>query len=128
MKNVIIQRADKDELSEILNIQKAAFAEVAKKYNVAALPPLKQTLENLQNEFINYIFLKALLDDKMVGSVRACAENETCYINKLIVLPDYQNKNIGTKLMNEIEKQFGQKIKRYELFTGSRDTKNKYLY
>jgi hypothetical protein len=30
--------------------------------------------------------------------------------------------------MNEIEKQFKNIVKRYELFTGSRDQRNQYLY
>jgi len=128
MEKVIIHKADKNDLSEILNIQKIIFTEVANKYNVKSLPQLKQTLEDVQKEFIHYLFLKALIDDKIVGSVRAYANNKTCYINKLIVLPNYQNKSIGTKLMNEIEKQFIDEIHRYELFTGSLDTKNKYLY
>lgn len=56
MEKLIIQKADKNDLSEILNIQKIVFTEVAKKYNVNNLPQLKQTLEDIQNEFINYIF------------------------------------------------------------------------
>lgn len=128
MENIIIQMAEENDLSEILDIQKIAFTRVAKKYNLDDLPPLKQTLEDIRKEFKNFIFLKALLDNKIVGSVRAYAKNDTCFINKLIVLPEYQNKSIGTKLMNEIEKQFKSNIQRYELFTGSRDTKNKYLY
>ena len=128
MEKLLIQKADKNDLSEILTIQKIAFTKVAKKYNVNNLPPLKQTLEDIQNEFVHYTFLKALIDTTIVGSVRAYADNKTCYINKLIVLPDYQNKGIGTNLMNEIEKQFANEISRYELFTGLRDTRNKYFY
>jgi ribosomal protein S18 acetylase RimI-like enzyme len=128
MQNIIILKADEDDLSEILNVQKIAFTQVAKKYNITSLPQLTQTLEDIKNEFIHYIFLKALCGKKIVGSVRAYAKNKTCYINKLIVLPAYQNKSIGTKLMTEIEKQFKDSIDRYELFTGSRDKKNKYLY
>jgi len=127
MENVIIHIADENDLSEILNIQKIAFTVVAKKYNITDLPQLKQTLEDIEDEFNHYVFLKAIVDGKIVGSVRAYAKNNTCCINKLIVLPEYQNKSIGTKLMNEIEKQF-KNINRYELFTGSLDTKNKYLY
>ncbi|MGA2525881.1 MAG: GNAT family N-acetyltransferase [Smithellaceae bacterium] len=69
------------------------------------------------------------LDDvTIVGSVRAYNHDDTCYINRLVVLPEYQNRGIGKALMNEIEKQFKTIVKRYELFTGSRDTRNQYLY
>jgi GNAT superfamily N-acetyltransferase len=45
-----------------------------------------------------------------------------------VVLPDYQNKGIGKALMSEIENQFKNIVNRYELFTGSRDQRNQYLY
>jgi ribosomal protein S18 acetylase RimI-like enzyme len=64
----------------------------------------------------------------IVGSVRAYAKGDTCYISRLIVLPEYQNKGIGKALMKGIEKRFKNIVKRYELFTGSRDQRNQYLY
>lgn len=69
------------------------------------------------------------LDDvTIVGSVRAYAKGDTCYISRLVVLPEYQNQGIGKVLMSEIENQFKNIVKRYELFTGSRDQRNQYLY
>ena len=65
---------------------------------------------------------------KIVGSVRAYAKDDTCYVNRLVVLPDFQNKGIGKALMSAIENQFKNIVKRYELFTGSRDSRNLYLY
>jgi len=48
---------------------------------------------------------------------------------RLIVHPNYQNKGIGTKLINQIEKYFeDEKINKYELFTGEKSQKNIYLY
>jgi ribosomal protein S18 acetylase RimI-like enzyme len=65
---------------------------------------------------------------KIAGSVRAYTEGDTCYISRLIVLPEYQNRGIGKALMSEIEKQFKNIVTRYELFTGSRDQRNLYRY
>lgn len=67
-------------------------------------------------------------DITIVGSVRAYSKTDTCYISRLVVLPEYQNKGIGKALMNEIENQFKNNVARYELFTGSRDKRNLYLY
>ena len=64
---------------------------------------------------------------KIVGSVRAYAKEETCFIGKLIVHPEYQNQGIGTKLLQEIENVFDY-VTRYELFTGHKSQKNLYLY
>jgi len=125
---VIIKKALKDDLPEILALQKVAFTEVAKQYNVADLPPLKQTLDDIHKEFMDGIILKALIDGTTVGSVRANIEDGTCHINKLVVLPDYQNRGIGKQLMKAIEHEFSGLARQYELFTGSRDPKNRYLY
>ena len=67
-------------------------------------------------------------EDIIVGSVRAYEKTDTCYIGKLIVLPEYQNKGIGKALMREIENEYKNIVKRYELFTGKRDPRNQYLY
>ena len=92
------------------------------------MPQIEQTLESLTAEFKNYTILKASLANAIVGSVRAYHLKDTCYISRLVVLPEYQNKGIGKALMNEIENRFKTIVNRYELFTGSRDQRNLYLY
>ena len=43
-----------------------------------------------------------------------------------MVLPDYQNKGVGRRLLAAIEKEF--QGKRFELFTGAKSEKNIALY
>jgi predicted N-acetyltransferase YhbS len=128
MNELIIIRAAPEDLPVILYIQRKAFGAVAKTYNLQSLPPLEQTLESLTAEYNNCMILKASMDYLIVGSVRAHSDNNTCHVGRLIVLPEYQNKGIGKALMHEIEGQFQNIVRRYELFTGLRDAKNKYLY
>jgi ribosomal protein S18 acetylase RimI-like enzyme len=128
MNELIIARAVKEDLPIILDIQRKAFIEVARTFNLKSMPQIEQTLESLNNEFINCTILKVSIFDKIVGSVRAYNHDDTCYISKLIVLPENQNKGIGKALMNAIENQFRNNVKRYELFTGARDPRNLYLY
>jgi ribosomal protein S18 acetylase RimI-like enzyme len=128
MNELIITRAVKEDLPIILDIQRKAFMEVAKTFRLKSMPQIEQTLESLTAEFKNHTILKASLADKIVGSVRAYHSNDTCYISRLVVLPEHQNQGIGKALMKEIEKQFKNIVKRYELFTGSRDQRNQHLY
>ena len=63
----------------------------------------------------------------IVGSVRGSIEKGTAYIRRLIVIPEYQNKGIGKRLMQAIEQHF-KSANRYELFTGHKSTRNLHLY
>lgn len=68
-----------------------------------------------------------MVGSRIIGSVRAYEENNTCKVGKLIVHPDYENKGIATRLMSELEARF-QHCKRYELYTGFKSERNLYLY
>ncbi|MBI5960584.1 MAG: GNAT family N-acetyltransferase [Chloroflexi bacterium] len=122
-----IERATVQDAPEILALQKLAYQSEAALYNDDSIPPLTQTLENLIERFQIEVCLKALLDGQIVGSVRAYEENGTCYIGRLTVHPDCQNRGIGSRLMHEIERHF-ESVQRYELFTGDRSERNLYLY
>lgn len=127
MKNIYIKRASIEDVKEILELQKLAYISEAEIINDFTIPPLHQTLEEALSEFINQIFLKVKVDNKIVGSVRIYMETGTGYIGKLIVNPNHQNLGIGTKLLYEAEKQFPD-AERYELFTGQKSEKNLHIY
>ena len=122
-----IERATVLDAEEILALQKLSYRSEAEIYNDFNIPPLVQTLENIQKDLEDQFFLKAMIGEKIIGSVRAYAQGTTCYIGRLIVQPDFQNRGIGTKLMYEIEKIFNY-CKRFELFTGDKSERNLYLY
>jgi ribosomal protein S18 acetylase RimI-like enzyme len=103
-----------------------AYQSEARIHNDFSIPPLTQTIDEVREEFARGIFLKAVENEKIVGSVRAYIENETAYIGKLIVLPEKQNRGIGTKLLIAIARECP--APRYELFTSTKSAKNIKLY
>ncbi|MCX5693873.1 MAG: GNAT family N-acetyltransferase [Candidatus Omnitrophica bacterium] len=121
-----ILRADIKDAEEILRLQRLAFYSEAEIYNDYNIPPLKQTLDEFKREFKDRVFLKAVLDSKIVGAVRIYEKNGTCYIERLIVSPDMQGRGIGTAILKKIDGYF--KVKRLELFTGTKSEKNISLY
>ncbi len=125
---MIIKKAEVSDAEEILSLQKLAYKSEAELYNDFNIPPLVQTLEEINKEFKTHIFLKVIENKEIFGSVRALQINdETCYIGRLIVHPDFQNQGIGTELMKEIEDNFNE-CQRFELITGHKSHKNIKLY
>jgi len=123
----MIEGAVVSDAQEILSLQKLAYRSEAEIYDDFNIPPLVQTLGSIKNDFENQVFLKMVINGKIIGSVRAFAKEGTCYIGRLIVHPDFQNQGIGAKLMNEIERIF-KTCERFELFTGERSHRNLQLY
>ena len=123
----MISKAEKDNLQQILNLQYLAYQSEARLLNDFTIQPLKQTLEEINQEYEKSIFLKAT-DEKgdIIGSVRAFTDNATVYIGKLIVHPSKQGRGIGTKLLLAIEQECP--TARYELFTSNKSIKNIRLY
>ena len=121
-----VQKASQDDLQEILELQHLAYQSEAALFGNKDIPPLKETIEELTEEFNKGTILKLIEDDKIIGSVRAYAKNGTAYIGKLMVHPDHRCKGYGSMLLNEIEKCFPDC--RYELFTSTRSEDNIRLY
>ncbi|OLN21193.1 GNAT family N-acetyltransferase [Domibacillus antri] len=121
-----IEQATIKDAEEILSLQKLAYVSEAEIYNDYTIHPLTQTLEESKQSFESSLVLKYVEDGNIIGSVRAFEKEGICYIGKLMVHPDHQNKGIGRRLMQEIESRFPGAV--YELFTGSKSVKNISLY
>ncbi len=117
--DVKIFHANINDTPEILELQKLAYQREAILYDDWTIPPLIQTLSEIQAECENSVFLKAQWEAQIVGSVRAVFDSDTCKIGRLIVHPNFQQKGIGSLLMKNIEASFPN-AKRFELFTGAR--------
>lgn len=125
----MIHKATRQDLPDILNLQKTAFEKVALLLDNFNLPPLQQTLEELSKEFEESVILKYLSEDnKIVGSVRAFVDADNiCHVGKLIVHPIHQNRGIGKMLLNEIEKEYPS-CHKFSLFTGEITPNTRHLY
>lgn len=124
---LIIKQADVEDSIMILALQKMVYQSEAELYNDFSLSPLTQTLEDLINDFDKMIFFKAIMDEKIIGSVRGYMQDNSSFIGRLIIHPLYQNLGIGTKLMQAIEAYFSQAT-RYEVFTGHKSRRNIFFY
>lgn len=124
---LMIYQANFDDLQEILQLQYLSYQSEAALFGSKDIPPLKQTLDEVIDEYNNGVILKMVNDENtIIGSVRAKEVEGTVYIGKLMVHPDFRHNGYGTRLIKKIEEYFPNK--RYELFTSTRSKDNIRLY
>ncbi len=115
------------DLEQILALQYLAYQSEAKLHNNDKIPPLVQTLSEIENEYKKGVVLKGVTENgTIIGSVRGYTEGNTLYIGKLIVHPDMQGKGYGKQLLASIEALYPDY--RYELFTSAKSIRNLSLY
>jgi hypothetical protein len=67
----LIETADVNDAQEILDLQKLAYQSEAAIHDNYMIPPLTQSLEEMEQDFPTQLFLKAVVNGRIVGSVRA---------------------------------------------------------
>lgn len=125
--DIEIKDALNDDLGRILELQYLAYQSEAELLGTSDIPPLKQTLTEVEAEFKRGVILKAVESSgTIIGSVRGWAEEGTLYVGKLIVHPEQQGHGIGSRLLEAIEERCPHT--RCELFTSAKSVKNIRLY
>ncbi|MFC1771119.1 GNAT family N-acetyltransferase [Candidatus Margulisiibacteriota bacterium] len=124
---LLITRAEKEDIDNIYALLKESFGKEAETYQDFKIPAIIQPKQDFSETFSEYIYLKAVLNDKVVAVIRGQVEENICHIGRLAVHPDFQDKGIGTRLLEKIEEEFAF-AKSYELFTGILSKRNLYFY
>lgn len=127
MDELQMEKALWEDLQKILDLQYLAYQSEARLLNNYNIPPLKQTLAEMQQEYKQGLILKLITQDgEIIGSVRAHEQAGSVYVGKLMVRLEYQRQGWGSRLLLAVEKTIP--ASRYELFTSSKSTQNLYLY
>ena len=126
---ITIERAGVADAGEILTVQRAAYLTEAQLYGDPFIQPLVESLDQLRTLLDgDTIILKATRDGRLVGSVRATVQEQTCLIGRLVVVPDLQGEGIGTRLMEAVEAEVAGSVTSLVLFTGHLSAGNLKLY
>ena len=123
---MIIEAATVEDAAAILALQQRAYQSEAELYQDPAIAPLVETVEELESAFADHLFLKAVIDERIVGSVRVRKQEGTWFVGRLCVDPGMENRGIGTQLLRAVERSGA--ATRLELFTGHRSERNLHLY
>jgi len=124
---ITISKALREDLPEILALQRLAFVTEAELHGNYNIEPLTQTFGSVMEDFETHVFLKAVKEGKIIGSVKARETTEGCWIGKLMVHPGFRRMGLAGKLMSEIEEEFGN-TGRYYLYTAAINKGNVSLY
>ncbi|HWI30600.1 MAG TPA: GNAT family N-acetyltransferase [Microbacterium sp.] len=115
-----------EDAGEVLTLQRAAFVQEALIYGTPDMPPLTQTLEELEAELVSNEGCVALIGPRMVGAVRARVDGDLLLVGRLAIAPDMQGRGIGSRLLAAVEERSD--AGEAELFTGSLSEANLRLY
>ena len=118
-------RADPSDAAEILALQKVAYQSEAEIYGDDSLPALQQSLDELQNDMARMVFIKAVVNGKIIGAVRGYTEGQTAHLTRVVVHPYFRRRGIGRRLLDEIEQSFPEAT-RFEAKTGHQSKRNLY--
>ena len=118
--------ATESDIKELFELQHVAFESEAVLVGTHDIPPLLETLSDAESDFPNWKVLKITDGNKIIASVRCKKTSECVEIGRLMVLPTYRKRGLGTKLLLEVEKLFPNEV--YELFTCTKSLPNIRLY
>lgn len=124
--NVVISPITPADAGEVLTVQRAAFASEALIYGSADMPPLVQTLAELEAELREADGWVARIDGRLVGAIRTREEGGLLLIGRIAIAPDQQGSGIGRTLLEAAESHSS--ATEAELFTGSLSEANIRLY
>ena len=129
MSELTVRPIDVRDAGEVLTLQRAAFVQEALIYGTADMPPLTQTLEEVEAELADNLGCVALAGTRLVGAVRARRDGGLLLIGRLAIAPDQQGRGIGTSLLAAVEERgVVAGATEAELFTGSLSEANLRLY
>jgi ribosomal protein S18 acetylase RimI-like enzyme len=120
-------RATLGDAPAILTLQRLAYRSEAELYGDPTIPPLVQTLAELEDDLRCQVVIKGTEDGVLVASARGYERDGTAYIGRVIVHPAWQGRGLGKRTMAAIEAELAG-ARRFELFTGHLSTRNLAFY
>lgn len=100
--NVNIRLALKEDVPNIIDLMRDSFPQY-QRYIDYQIYPLVEEEFDLYSDMLNNLLFVLYSDGKLVGHIRFKFDNKNARIYRVCVLPEYQNKGIGSLLLKYIE-------------------------
>lgn len=129
-----VRLATRDDALEISRVILEAFGEIRDRYNAEAFADVTPDEERVASRFDEGVLWVAEVDGRIVGTVSLSNEPEGLYVRSMAVLPEYQGRGIGHKLLDALHEYAAKSgAKRIFLYTlpfqlGARELYEKHGY
>jgi len=84
-------------------LQRRAFEAEALACGSREIPPLQETLGDIEAHIRAATVLKAMEGDRLVGAIRGVVQGDTCVVRVLVVEADQRGRGLGARLLAAIE-------------------------
>lgn len=122
-----ILRAEPKDADAVLAVQKQAFEVEALRVQNWDIPPMAEVLESVLEQIKEGFVLKAVVGDRLVGSIRGIPNGAVCGIHRLSVDQQFRGKGLGSALLLAIE-QAHPDVSGFELVTNGAMEENVRFY
>lgn len=103
MEGLVLRPMGADDVADVLEVQREAFAVEARLYDDPALPPLREEADGVLADLAGGYGFVALWDGRIAGSVRVRVDGDSLAIGRLAVRPALQGRGIGSALLARAE-------------------------
>jgi tRNA (guanine37-N1)-methyltransferase len=114
--------------AELLTLQRACWVQEQQANPGVHIPPLHESLADLQAWLGTWTTLVLRSGGRLVGAVRGRLEGDAWEIGRLMVAPDLQGRGIGRLLLDAIEIAAPDDATGFVLFTGALSERNIRIY
>jgi GNAT superfamily N-acetyltransferase len=131
---VSVRRARPEDASAISQVLLKAFGAIRERYTDDGFADVTPNEQIIAERFRDGALWVAEVDDRVVGSVSLIKEPEGLYVRSMAVLPEFQGRGIGHKLLGALHKYAaGTGVSRIFLYTlpfqlGARELYEKHGY
>lgn len=97
--DILIRKANKNDIDDIKNITQEAFSEYASKTTAERIDALFETREDIKNDIENKIVFAAVCGGKVSGSLRLELSGDTAYLTRFAVKKENRSRGVGGELV-----------------------------
>jgi GNAT superfamily N-acetyltransferase len=110
--DITLEQAKLEDAELILAGQRMCFLPLLERYQDHDFNPCNEKITSIQDSILNHYFYKILLNERFVGAIFVHENPDKLHfkLHTIYVLPEYQNKGVGSRAIDLVEKKHNDAI------------------